>query len=185
MIIQSIALLDQLDKDINTFAMRVREWYSWHFPELKEIVKDNLTFARTASYIKVSFFPTNNQIIESNACYSMQDKSKLTEDQLPGLVEIVGEEDQAKAIYKASKASMGMDTSEQDMNNIIIFTDRMVSLALYRKQLYSYLEEKMSTVAPNLSTLIGLLTVSINVFNALTCISNLSAVISNCICLIR
>ncbi len=26
MIIQSIALLDQLDKDINTFSMRLREW---------------------------------------------------------------------------------------------------------------------------------------------------------------
>ena len=48
-----------------------------------------------------------------------------------------------------------MDTSEQDMSNIIIFTERMISLALYRKQLYSYLEEKMATVAPNLSTLIG------------------------------
>ena len=34
MIIQSIALLDQLDKDINTFCMRIREWYSYHFPEL-------------------------------------------------------------------------------------------------------------------------------------------------------
>ena len=27
MIIQSIALLDQLDKDINTFSMRIREWW--------------------------------------------------------------------------------------------------------------------------------------------------------------
>ena len=54
MIIQSIALLDQMDKDINTFAMRVREWYSWHFPELKDIVKDNFLFAKCASYIKVS-----------------------------------------------------------------------------------------------------------------------------------
>lgn len=26
MVIQSIALLDQLDKDINTFGMRIREW---------------------------------------------------------------------------------------------------------------------------------------------------------------
>ena len=26
MIIQSIALLDQIDKDINTFTMRLREW---------------------------------------------------------------------------------------------------------------------------------------------------------------
>ena len=41
------------------------------------------------------------------------------------------------------------------MHNIVIFTERMISLALYRKQLYSYLEEKMATVAPNLSALIG------------------------------
>ena len=37
MIIQAIALLDQLDKDLNTFAMRVREWYGWHFPELAKL----------------------------------------------------------------------------------------------------------------------------------------------------
>lgn len=136
MIIQSIALLDQLDKDINTFAMRVKEWYSWHFPELKELVKDNFIFARCASYIK--------------------DKSQFSPEGLPGLLEIVdGDEALVNAIYKASKSSMGMDTSEQDMSNIIIFTDRMISLAIYKKQLYSYLEEKMSVVAPNLSTLIG------------------------------
>ena len=41
MIIQSISLLDTLDKDINTFAMRVKEWYGWHFPELVRIVGDN------------------------------------------------------------------------------------------------------------------------------------------------
>jgi nucleolar protein 56 len=74
---------------------------------------------------------------------------------LEGLAEIVGDEEQAKAILKAARSSMGMDTSEQDMNNIIIFTERMISLALYRKQLFAYLEEKMATVAPNLSTLIG------------------------------
>jgi nucleolar protein 56 len=37
-IIQSISLLELLDKDINTFAMRIREWYSWHYPELSKIV---------------------------------------------------------------------------------------------------------------------------------------------------
>ena len=46
MIIQSIALLDQLDKDINTFAMRIREWYSYHFPELYKIVPENALYAR-------------------------------------------------------------------------------------------------------------------------------------------
>ena len=37
MIIQSIALLDQLDKDVNTFSMRIREWYSYHFPGLSNM----------------------------------------------------------------------------------------------------------------------------------------------------
>ncbi|KAI8057951.1 hypothetical protein BDF22DRAFT_663021 [Syncephalis plumigaleata] len=46
MIIQSIALIDQLDKDINTFSMRIREWYGWHFPELVKIVNDNGQYAR-------------------------------------------------------------------------------------------------------------------------------------------
>lgn len=135
MIIQSIALLDQLDKDLNTFAMRVKEWYSWHFPEMKDIVKDNYMFARAAAYI--------------------QDKSTLSEEKLEGLTEIVGDEDVAKAVLKAAKASMGFDISEQDLFNVVMFTERMISLAEYRKQLYGYLEEKMSTVAPNLSTLIG------------------------------
>ena len=129
MIIQSIALLDQFDKDINTFAMRVREWYGWHFPELKNIIKDNFMYAKCCAYI--------------------QDKSKLTEERIPGLTEIVEDESLAQQVFKAAKISMGMETSEQDMSNIVIFTERMISLALYRKQLYTYLEDKMQTVAPN------------------------------------
>jgi hypothetical protein len=31
-------LLDDLDKELNTYAMRVREWYGWHFPEMTKIV---------------------------------------------------------------------------------------------------------------------------------------------------
>ena len=62
MIIQAIALLDTLDKDINTFVMRVREWYSWHFPELVKVVNDNYQYSRLALLIK--------------------DKSSLTEDKV-------------------------------------------------------------------------------------------------------
>merc|ERR1712159_660321 len=41
------------------------------------------------------------------------------------------------------------------MHNIISFTDRVISLAEYRKSLHEYLKSKMYKVAPNLSTLIG------------------------------
>jgi nucleolar protein 56 len=51
MIIQAIALLDQLDKDVNLFAMRIREWYGYHFPELIKLVPDNHQYARVAQFI--------------------------------------------------------------------------------------------------------------------------------------
>ena len=46
MIIQAIGLLDDLDKELNTYAMRVREWYGWHFPELAKIVQENILYAK-------------------------------------------------------------------------------------------------------------------------------------------
>ncbi|KAL5707347.1 snoRNP complex protein nop56 [Ranunculus cassubicifolius] len=88
MVIQAIFLLDTLDKDVNSFSMRVREWYSWHFPELVKIVNDNYLYAKVAKYI--------------------ENKSELSEDKIPGLTEILGDEDKAKEIVEASKASMGI-----------------------------------------------------------------------------
>src|SRR3984885_8173252 len=46
MIVQAIALLDDLDKELNTYAMRVKEWYGWHFPEMAKILNDNLAYAK-------------------------------------------------------------------------------------------------------------------------------------------
>eukprot|EP00195_Chlamydomonas_chlamydogama_P010551 CAMPEP_0202900590 /NCGR_PEP_ID=MMETSP1392-20130828/11922_1 /ASSEMBLY_ACC=CAM_ASM_000868 /TAXON_ID=225041 /ORGANISM="Chlamydomonas chlamydogama, Strain SAG 11-48b" /LENGTH=495 /DNA_ID=CAMNT_0049587007 /DNA_START=183 /DNA_END=1670 /DNA_ORIENTATION=- len=135
MIIQAIALLDTLDKDVNTFVMRVREWYSWHFPELVKIVNDNYQYARIALLVK--------------------DKSTLTEEKLPELTEIIGDEAKAKEVVEASKASMGQDISPIDLINIERFAKRVISLAEYRHRLHTYLLDKMHTVAPNLSALIG------------------------------
>ena len=135
MIIQAIALLDTLDKDVNTFVMRVREWYSWHFPELVKIVNDNYQYAKCTLIVK--------------------DKGSLSEDSLPALTEVVGDEDKAKEILEASRTSMGQDISPIDLINIEAFARRVISLAEYRQTLFTYLSEKMHAVAPNLSALIG------------------------------
>lgn len=37
----------------------------------------------------------------------MEDKSQLSEDKLDGLTDVVGDEDKAKEIIEAAKASMG------------------------------------------------------------------------------
>mmetsp|Transcript_30633 Transcript_30633/g.35186 ORF Transcript_30633/g.35186 Transcript_30633/m.35186 type:complete len:570 (-) Transcript_30633:151-1860(-) len=153
MIIQSIALLDQMDKDLNTFAMRVKEWYSWHFPELKDLVKDNYMFARSAAYIqdKKSLFGAKKSSDDDDE--DMDEDNG--EDKLQGITEIVGDAELANSIIAAAKTSMGMDCSAVDMVNIINFTQRMVKLAEYRKQLALYLTDKMEIVAPNLGALIG------------------------------
>lgn len=45
------ALLDDLDKELNNYIMRCREWYGWHFPELGKIVTDNLAYCKTVRKI--------------------------------------------------------------------------------------------------------------------------------------
>ncbi|XP_058801194.1 nucleolar protein 56 [Phymastichus coffea] len=135
MIIQSIALLDQLDKDINTFSMRIREWYSYHFPELVKLVPDNYMYAKVTQLIK--------------------NRKELDQDKLDALEEIVMDSARAQAIIDASKSSMGMDISPVDLLNIEMFAMRVIALADYRKELAEYLRSKMAGVAPNLATLIG------------------------------
>ncbi|CDJ63218.1 nucleolar protein 5A, putative [Eimeria necatrix] len=51
-IMQSIALIDSLDKTINTFAMKLKEWYGWHFPELLKIVPDTEAYCRVVLVVK-------------------------------------------------------------------------------------------------------------------------------------
>ncbi|KAL2372578.1 snoRNP complex protein nop56 [Blastomyces gilchristii] len=135
-IIQAIAILDQLDKAINTFSMRVREWYSWHFPELIKIVSDNQRYARVALFV--------------------QNKKDLTEEKLHDLAAIVDDDEGiARSVIDAAKHSMGQDISPTDMENVLAFAKRVVSLSTYRKNLHAYLVSKMSVVAPNLAALIG------------------------------
>lgn len=135
MIIQSIALLDQLDKDINTFSMRVKEWYSYHFPELMKIVGDNYMYCRLAKLLG--------------------NRKDMAEDILEKIEEITMDSGKSAAIVSASKMSMGMDVSPIDLINIMSFSSRVISLTEYRKSLVDYLHKRMTSVAPNLSTLIG------------------------------
>merc|ERR1712173_395113 len=135
MIIQSIALLDQLDKDINTFCMRIREWYSYHFPELIKIVPENALYAKVVKLIK--------------------NRKELTQEMFEELEAILMDSARAQAVIDASKSSMGMDISPVDLLNIDMFASRVIGITEYRKELSTYLRSKMSVVAPNLAGLIG------------------------------
>ena len=135
-IIQAIAILDSMDKAINTFSMRVREWYSWHFPELIKIVSDNYRYARIALFVR--------------------NKTRLAADDLHELAAQVDDDGAvAQRIIDSAKVSMGRDISESDMDTVMAFAERVVALTEYRRSLHQYLVSKMSVVAPNLAALIG------------------------------
>lgn len=89
-IIQSISLLELLDKDINTFAMRVKEWYSWHFPELSKVVSDNQIYVRLVNLIG--------------------DRATSTAD-VEQIEEIVGDGEISERVFEVSKNSMGQEIS--------------------------------------------------------------------------
>eukprot|EP00803_Ostreobium_quekettii_P009491 evm.model.scf_750.4 EVM.evm.TU.scf_750.4 scf_750:32786-37346(-) len=131
MIVQAIGLLDDLDKELNTYAMRVREWYGWHYPEMGKIVTDNIQYAKLVKQMRV----------RENA--SLLDMSDIVD------------EETEQAVKHSAQISMGTEISEEDMNNISALCDQVIDLSDYRGQLFDYLKNRMSAIAPNLTALVG------------------------------
>ncbi|GAB7358683.1 hypothetical protein MBLNU230_g3912t1 [Neophaeotheca triangularis] len=131
MIIQAVSILDDLDKELNTYAMRVKEWYGWHFPEMARIINDNLAYSRVI--LKMG--------MRSNCA---------TTD----LTEILPEEIEG-AVKAAAEVSMGTEIAEQDLEQIFHLAENVVGLTEYRSELSSYLTTRMQAIAPNLTTLVG------------------------------
>jgi len=134
-ITQAIALIEQLDKNINTFSMRLKEWFSWHFPELAKVVTDNHIFCKVVNLIGT--------------------REGASEENLEEIGELTLDEEKAQEIVEAAKTSMGQDMSEADAAQVKKFTERVAGLIAFREQLQEYLKERMAAVAPNLAALIG------------------------------
>ena len=131
MIIQAIALLDDLDKELNTYAMRVKEWYGWHFPEMAKIINDNLAYARVILSMGV----------RSSAATT--DLSDILPEEIEG------------AVKAAAEISMGTEITDEDLMNIQALAEQVVGFTEYRAQLSSYLTSRMQAIAPNLTALVG------------------------------
>ena len=131
MIVQAIALLDDLDKELNTYAMRVKEWYGWHFPELGKMLNDNLAYARVV--------------------LKMGMRTKAAD---ADLAEILPEEIEA-SVKAAAEVSMGTEITAEDLENIQALAEQVVEFTDYRQQLSGYLSARMAAIAPNLTALVG------------------------------
>jgi len=111
MIVQAVSLLDDLDKELNNYMMRCREWYGWHFPELSKIIQDNIAYIKCIKLM------------------GMRTDAKRTD-----FSDILPEEMEAQ-VKEAAEISMGTEISEEDITNIHFLAEQVIEISDYRTQL--------------------------------------------------
>ena len=135
MVVQAVGLLDDLDKEVNTYAMRVKEWYGWHFPEMARLVNDNVHYAELVRKVKD----------RTNFKNSLEVVTEVLDD----------DETAARNLLETAELSMGTEVDPSDMDHVVALADQVVELSAYRKRLADYLRARMQALAPNLTTLVG------------------------------
>ena len=130
--VQTIQTIDDLDKTLNLFMGRIREWYGLHFPELDRIVDKHETYARLIT----SLGGRENLTIEN-----------LEKEGLPKA--------KAEKIAEASRRSMGAELGEEDIAQIQTMCKNVLELYYVRQSLETYIDSVMKEVAPNINAIAG------------------------------
>ena len=129
---QAIQTLDDLDRTVNLFMGRLREWYGVHFPELDRLIVKHETFAR----LTLKLGDKSNFVLKA-----------LEKEDVP--------KGKAKAIADVAASSMGADVAEADLAQIQALSRDVLALYELRKSMESYLDKTMGEVAPNTQALVG------------------------------
>lgn len=131
MIVHAVHVLEDLDKQINMFYTRCREWYGLHFPELAEILEEPEQYMRVIAEIG--------------------SKNKID---LERLLKIVGEKKAREIIEKSSK-SIGADLGVEDEEQLKKIARQGLRLIEMKNQQEAYIRDLMNSEAPNLSAVAG------------------------------
>jgi nucleolar protein 56 len=133
-IAQAIQTLDDLDRTVNLFMGRLREWYGLHFPELDRLIEKHETYARLAM----------NLGYRDNFSFEALEKEGIPKER-------------AEVTAKAAETSMGADIAEQDLAEIQALSRNVLELYELRKNMENYVDKTMQEVAPNTRAVAGAL----------------------------
>jgi nucleolar protein 56 len=131
-VVQGIQAIDDIDKTVNLFMGRIREWYGLHFPELDRLVEKHETYAR----LVVNLGRRDNFTIEN-----------LEKEDLP--------KNKVEQIAMVAEKSMGADLEDDDLTQIQILCKNALQLYDMRQKLEGYMDSTMDEVAPNIKALVG------------------------------
>jgi len=129
---QAIRAIDDIDKTINLFVARLREWYSLHFPELDDLVREH------EDYISILAELGHRENVGKEA-----------------LVKLGFSESKAEKIAEAASKSIGADLSDFDVRPIQTLANIVKELYRLRSELAEYISAVMKEVAPNVTALVG------------------------------
>ena len=133
LIIQSIGVLDEIDKFSNILTGMVREWYSAHFPELDRLIPDH------RSYLKLVI--------------TLGQRERFTPDAIRNTVELP--EEDVNKIVEAARSSLGAPFDEIDIKALHGCVNEIFSLYELRERVAEYIDGLMAQVAPNLRAVVG------------------------------
>jgi nucleolar protein 56 len=131
---QAIQTIDDVDKTVNLFMGRIREWYGLHFPELDRLVEKHETYAR----LVVDLGRRDKFTFEN-----------LEKEDLP--------KNKAEQIAMVAEKSMGADLEDDDLTQIQTLCKNALQLYDMRQKLEGYMDSTMDKVAPNIKALVGAL----------------------------
>jgi len=129
---QAIRAIDDIDRTINLFVARLREWYSIHFPELNDLLREHEDYVKVVAELG----HRDNMTVEN-------------------LVKLGFTEEKARKIAEAARNSIGADLSDFDIEAIQTLAKITSDLYRLRRQLTTYIEQVMKEVAPNITALVG------------------------------
>jgi nucleolar protein 56 len=132
LVAQAVQSVDDLDKSLNVFMSRIREWFGLHYPELDRLLDKHETYAR----LVVNLGKRENFTVEN-----------LEKEGLPNK--------KAQSIAKVAAASMGADLADEDLTQIQDMCRNVLELYSVRQSLEKYVDTVMEEVAPNTRTIGG------------------------------
>lgn len=130
--IQVVRAMDDLDKTINLFSGRLREWFGLHFPELDKEVDKHETYARLVN-----------------------DLGRRENFRFEKLIEMGIPEDRARRLDRMAKDSVGSEIGDEDLERIRDFAAAILGAFKLRDRMAKYLDEIMPEIAPNLCAIAG------------------------------
>jgi nucleolar protein 56 len=131
-LVQAIQALDDMDKFLNITSTRAAEWYGLHFPELTQMVQDNVALCRI--------------IIVAGR------RDGFTPELLQGRGFT---EKKVEAILTARDRSKGGEITDGDLVRVKALSSLSVELSGERDKLNEYVEGAMKRIAPNVCEVAG------------------------------